>query len=413
MVKFTGGTTVSDVNKHEIQPKQHTFTSFADIITEKTQKDMLIDIIGIVESIGYAQKHGGSKKLQVNLVLRDATNNTINCTLWETYAAQFFKFDEERVNTSAPTVLLLRYAKVKEEGQYPLSVTNTFHVTKLHINADLPAVKHFVESIPKDTLSAVSSQLSLNSQNLSRSTNSDNSRQTPMQRLLSGALALPLSEIKKLKQVSFCATVVETKKLIASSFGWCYRACHSCPKAARGDEPPFICDNKHKTEAEIFRYKIEIEAVHLGVPCKFIFWDRECTDILEISAAQMRDTMIQAGITDPLEFPLALDKMLDLELAFRVTWQPSWDSCSVVMFIKDKPFVEQLKAPWKHTQIKESVDEAKTNVAEEYEIVTDVEITSKHNPDPVTPTAKRHIGDGSNESTTVPGCATESCHQQN
>ncbi|XP_058726383.1 uncharacterized protein LOC131597723 [Vicia villosa] len=406
MVKFTGGTIVSDVNKHEIQPKQHMFTSFVDIITGKTRKDMLIDIFGIGESIGYAQRHRGSKKLQVNLVLRDATNNTINCTLWETYAAQFFKVDEERVNTSVPIVIMLRYAKIKEEGQYPLSVTNTFHVTQSHINADLPAVKHFLESIPKETMSA---------------------------RLLSGALALPLIEIKKLKQVSFCATVVETKKLIASSFGWCYRACHSCPKAARGDEPPFICDNNHKTEAEIWRYKIEIEAVHKGVPCKFIFWDRECTDLLEISAAQMRDTMIQAGITDPLEFPLALDKMLDLELAFRVKWQPSWDSCSVVMLIKDKPFVQQLKAPWEHTQkvstsqpsvtplteqkvstsqpsvtplteqIKESVDEAKTDAAEECEILTDVEITSRHNPDPVTPTAKRHIGDGSNESTTVAG----------
>ncbi|XP_058751503.1 uncharacterized protein LOC131624572 [Vicia villosa] len=315
LVNFTGGTAVSNVNKHEIQPKQHRFTRFADIITDKFQKNMLI-------------------------------------------------------------------------GQYPLSVTNTFHVTKLHINAELPGVKNFVESlscrIPKDSLNTVSSQLSIKSQSLSRTTNFDNSRQTPIQRLLSGVVALPLSEIKKLKEVSFCATVAETRKLIASSFGW---------------------------------YKIEIEVVHLGISCKFIFWDRECTDILEISAAQMRDTMIQAGITDPLEFPLALDAMLDLELAFRVKWKPNWDSCSVVMLIKDKPFVKQLKAPWEHTQVstsqpsgtplaeqvKESVDEAKTDAAEECGIVTDVEITSKHNPDPVTPTAKRQIHDGSNDSTTVAG----------
>lgn len=101
LVKFTGGTSVSDVNKHVIQPKQHNFTSFDDIITRKFPKDMIIgnmislpsischliimfycltfhiyichsNIIGIVESIGYAQTHSGSKKLHVNLVLKDA-----------------------------------------------------------------------------------------------------------------------------------------------------------------------------------------------------------------------------------------------------------------------------------------------------------------------------------------------------
>ncbi|XP_058760453.1 uncharacterized protein LOC131633781 [Vicia villosa] len=128
----------------------------------------------------------------------------------------------------------------------------------------------------------------------------------------------------------------------------------------------------------------------------------------------MRETMIKAGITDPLEFPLALDVMLDLKLAFRVKWQPSWDSCSVVMFIKDDTFYKQLKAPWETSkvststkletqslQIKESVDEAKTDAGEECEVHADLEITSKHNPEPLTPTGKRHIHGASTESTSV------------
>ncbi|KAL5082535.1 hypothetical protein RYX36_010956, partial [Vicia faba] len=51
--------------------------------------------------------------------------------------------------------------------------------------------------------------------------------------------------------------------------------------------------------------------------------------------------------------------------------------------------------------IKESVDEAKTDVAEDCEIMTDLEITFKHNLDPLTPIGKRQIPDGSSESTIV------------
>ncbi|XP_058766655.1 uncharacterized protein LOC131640262 [Vicia villosa] len=216
-------------------------------------------------------------------------------------------------------------------------------------------------------------------------------------------------------QIAFCATVAKTRKLIASSHGWYYRCCHECTKTARGDKPPYKCDNGHFTEAEIYKYKIEVEGFYLNTSCKFIFWDRECTEILDVSAAHMRDRMIKAGITDPLEFPLDLDAMLHLNLALRVKWQPSWDSASVIMFVKDDGYVDQLKAQWGDTQvvnsepsitlpppqIKESVDEAKTYAADDCDIPTDLEITSKHNPEPLTPTAKRHIHGGSSESTSV------------
>ncbi|KAI5414751.1 hypothetical protein KIW84_040278 [Lathyrus oleraceus] len=42
MVKFTRGTYVNDVNKHVIPPKTLNFNSFADIMTDRLQKDVLI-----------------------------------------------------------------------------------------------------------------------------------------------------------------------------------------------------------------------------------------------------------------------------------------------------------------------------------------------------------------------------------
>ncbi|XP_058731680.1 uncharacterized protein LOC131623307 isoform X2 [Vicia villosa] len=416
MVKFTGGTSVGDDDKHEIPPKPLKFTSFSDIITGRFKKDVLIDIIGMVDSIGFSVAQSGAKKQQVNLVLRDHSNNTLNCTLWESYADQFIKFNQDRVNASAPTVVLLQYAKVKEEGKFPLSVTNTYNVTMLYLDADFLPIKEFIDNIPKDLVVSVSGQLSCNSQLTSQG--SENTQQTPVQKLLSKAVVMPLTEITKLTDITFCATVAETKILVASPFGWYYRACHLCPRVARGDKPPFLCEAGHSTEAEIFRYKIEIEVCYSGKSCNFVFWDRECAQILDLSAAQMRDTMIQAGIHDPLEFPLALDAMLNLEMAFKVKWHPRWKNCSVVMILRDDPFIKQLKAPWELPlqaagnvpsktsellQIKESVDEARTEAPEECDLVTDLEITSKHNPDPITPTSKRQLPDGSSESTTFEG----------
>ncbi|KAI5388533.1 hypothetical protein KIW84_074284 [Lathyrus oleraceus] len=123
--------------------------------------------------------------------------------------------------------------------------------------------------------------------------------QIPIQKLLSEAIVLPLNEIIKI-----------------------HEACHQCPKAARGDITPFLCETGHFTESEMFRYKIKIEVYHAGKCCKFVFWDKECSQFLGVSAIQKRDTMIEDGIDDPLEFPLALDVFLGLEIAFKVKWHP-------------------------------------------------------------------------------------------
>ena len=99
------------------------------------------------------------------------SNNTLNCTLWESYVEQFIKFNQDRDNSSGPTVLLLQYAKVKQEGwlvysviiklfifghsdlrpvfvdvgKFPLSVTNTYNVTLLCLDVGFPSIKDFID----------------------------------------------------------------------------------------------------------------------------------------------------------------------------------------------------------------------------------------------------------------------------
>ncbi|KAL5064440.1 hypothetical protein RYX36_026177 [Vicia faba] len=172
-----------------------------------------------------------------------------------------------------------------------------------------------------------------------------------MQKLLSKAVVLPITEIIKLHDIAFCATVAETNVLVVSPFGWFYRACHLCPCVSRGDIPPFECEAGHSTEAEIFRYKIEIEVAYAGKSYNFVFWNRECELLLGVSASHLRHNMIQAGIHYVLECSLALDQMLNLEMAFKVNWQPRWKNCLVVMLLKNDPFIKELKGPWEAIEV--------------------------------------------------------------
>ncbi|XP_058783028.1 uncharacterized protein LOC131657676 [Vicia villosa] len=217
MLKFTAGTTVTDDNNAEIPPKPLVFTKFTDIINGNFNKDVLIDVIGMVESIGYSQTTSGARKQQINMMLRDGGENTINCTLWESYAEQFMKFKQERGDDSGPIFVMIQYAKVKEQSKFPLSVTNTFNVTVLGLNTDLLPMKEFIESFPKDSMITLSGQEGSNSQLSAQ--NSENQQMTPVQKLLSKAVVMPIGDIIKLRTITFSATVGETKMLVASPYG--------------------------------------------------------------------------------------------------------------------------------------------------------------------------------------------------
>ncbi|CAI8583352.1 unnamed protein product [Vicia faba] len=115
LLKFFDGTTVGDRNKHLILDKVVEVTPFCDIISEKWKRDGLID---------WWQKTAGQHCLE---------------------RLGFIKYNQSKTDASFSTVVFLQYAKVKEEGQnFPLSVSNTYNVTKLYINDDLKAIKDFM-----------------------------------------------------------------------------------------------------------------------------------------------------------------------------------------------------------------------------------------------------------------------------
>lgn len=162
--------------------------------------------------------------------------------------------------------------------------------------------------------------------------------------LLSKNTILPLSQIIQLDQITYCVTVAKVEKVNSTGNGWYYFACHKCPKIAKGDKPPYTCDDGHNTETEIVRYKLEMDVSYAFDSAKFVVWDREVTQMLGISAAQLRLNMIQAGITNRFEYPMLMDQLAEKTFVFKVKWQPRWKSCSVVCYKEGPEFVNQVVA---------------------------------------------------------------------
>ncbi|GAU15812.1 hypothetical protein TSUD_236280 [Trifolium subterraneum] len=99
------------------------------------------DVIGLVDEVGYQQPHPGNRKVQVNFILRDLGNNVINCTIWENYALKFFNVQNKA--NDGPTIVFMKYAKIKDAGKYALTISNTWTTTQLYINGEVPEIIEF------------------------------------------------------------------------------------------------------------------------------------------------------------------------------------------------------------------------------------------------------------------------------
>ncbi|KAL5079622.1 hypothetical protein RYX36_008043, partial [Vicia faba] len=91
-------------------------------------------------------------------------------------------------------------------------------------------------------------------------------------------------------------------------------------------------------------FKMIIEVVQDESIGKFVFWDHKVAELLKTSASEIDSTMIEDGITNPLEFPLTLDAMLGLKFSFKVNWVPRFRSAYLIMYLKDKHIIDQLES---------------------------------------------------------------------
>ncbi|CAI8601695.1 unnamed protein product [Vicia faba] len=57
-----------------------------------------------------------------------------------------------------------------------------------------------------------------------------------------------------------------------------------------------------------------------GCSSPFVLWDHESAQLLRVFATQLRATMLEVGICDPVEYPLQLYSLLGLTMIFKIKW---------------------------------------------------------------------------------------------
>lgn len=71
--------------------------------------------------------------------------------------------------------------------------------------------------------------------------------------------------------------------------------------------------------------------------------------MLGTTTADLHRVVTEAGVTNPLEYPILLDQ-LEHRNVCKVKWQPTWDSCSVQAIKEDEGLVEKIKALFPKTE---------------------------------------------------------------
>ncbi|GAU47109.1 hypothetical protein TSUD_403420 [Trifolium subterraneum] len=343
-LRLSGGTRVLDVNKHDIPYPMPKFKDFVEITMGNFREDLLYDVIGVLDDIGFTQAVQGSRKAQVNFHLKDLSGNQMLCTLWEHYALQFITYTREN-NVSGPTIVYMKYAKIKPAGRYPLAVSNTWTSTRLYINDKVPEILAFTKRLADAVSSGTMADIvQTPSQLMSQS--SGVSIYTPEQKLLNKAEIMSLSQIMALSQETICVTVVKTARVRFNPKGWYYQELML-----------------------MFNMEIVKQLLHSGT----------------VNAASLRDQMLAIGIDDPCDYPTTIITIEGRTLAIKVKWQPKWSNGSVQGVHEGESFIEGLKAQFTPSQDPNLLEQASSPLLED--VTSSQAVESNADTDCVIPTA--------------------------
>ncbi|KAK2397017.1 hypothetical protein QL285_058643 [Trifolium repens] len=257
-----------------------------------------------------------------------------------------------------PFVLVINHARVQEaQGIYPLQLSNVWNGTKLLFDENIPEIKEFKSSFPKDAnYSTQSAAISNVTQGFTQG--SVGSQYNSDELFMKRAKILNLAEMKLLKTDTFCVTVLQTSHIRTNGGGWFFRGCRECNKKVDGTEPPFACIDGHKTDDPLIKNLSKLSQLSLSASykstiilevcdgdedAKFVFWDSSLDELIGMPASELLKKQHERGIFEDQDYPDEFEDIMDRTFAFRVKWQWSWGHGSVIMCKDDKDLVAKIQ----------------------------------------------------------------------
>ncbi|XP_045816584.1 uncharacterized protein LOC123909747 isoform X1 [Trifolium pratense] len=337
---FVGATRVNAVEIPGIPKTHFYFKDFEEISNGKFRTDMLVDTIGVVNSIGKTVIATTTRKANIAFTIKDLRDKELDCTLWDTLSEQFFNGYNQQSN-NGPVVIILRHVRIREaQGQYPLQLTNVWNGTKILFDPSIPEIENFRRSLPNDNIYP-SQNITFSNSTQFYTQSYGGSQYNSDETFMNHAHVLSLGAMKKLKKETYCVTVVTTSHIRVSNGGWFFYGCHDgendCSLKCEGSELPFVCRKSHFTTDPLIKYKLDVEVYDGDDTAKFVFWDSTLNELVGLNAKTLLDHEKKNGYGDPQEYPRHFDALMERKFAIRVKWQVGWGGMGSVLMCKDSP----------------------------------------------------------------------------
>ncbi|XP_031115836.1 replication factor A protein 1-like [Ipomoea triloba] len=232
----------------------------------KFQNQFVEDVIGrIVEIYSPIEKIvGGRPSRLIDFLIEDESGDEMKCTVWDDHVDKVDSWVKSGYNA----------------GETKLS--SSYDATQLFINEPIPEIIEFRDRIcgEKTPMRSICSISSMSAANTFDTFNTGSMIMTT------------ISEVYEKKQYSDYWVVAKIVG-IEGALDWCYNSCKTqgcSKKLTLNTKGLYDCYKCNKTWAEgILRYRIKVRVVDRNGNAPFLLWDRECKELIGMSAVELRD----------------------------------------------------------------------------------------------------------------------------
>nr|GMD36665.1 replication protein A 70 kDa DNA-binding subunit D-like [Ipomoea batatas] len=283
MIKFNYATQVKEyMHKHKAFSKiMFRLQSIKSLLLEQNLNDkLLIDVIGKVTEI-YSPLDkiiDGKTSRLIDFIIEDGQYNRIRCTVWDDHVQAVVQYYNKVVE--GPLIVLIQMCRTTvKSGE--VRISSSYDATKLWFNHDSPEFSDFKKSL-RDIQTPVKSISSTSM--LSRGNVANDLRDGVIQ-VHSIAELYENTEIGEF-WVAGKITGIET------TGDWFFKSCltNGCYKKL-SDSHGGLCCRKcgRKGQKGLLKYRLIVRVADGSSNAPFLIWDRECTELVGLTAEQLKE----------------------------------------------------------------------------------------------------------------------------
>ncbi|XP_019151939.1 PREDICTED: uncharacterized protein LOC109148658 [Ipomoea nil] len=300
---------VKDLKHVKFPMKMYRLKTFKEIKSNEglDEKHLLvIYVIGRVIEIHCPQEKliNGKNSRLIDFTIEDTDGIQLMCTLWDEHVSKIEAFYNS--TSQEPLLVLVQFCRARvclKSGD--VKICSSYDVTQLLFNQESPPFEEFRkrtshEQTPMRSIISQSSFKECSSYSVA----------------LSGDIEVrTISEIYRDKE--FGDFWVAARILFIDDPEWYYASCRTkgCNKKLKLKGKWMWCSTCDRNWGDgTLRYRVKVRVVDLDGNAPFLLWDRECLDLIGITADDLKDTHTKGRKGLPKE----LETLIGLNLLFRI-----------------------------------------------------------------------------------------------